>query len=170
MKAFLAVLALLVVVLLGIRLYSTPSAPTEMTEAEIAQIEAEVTEAATDFLDSFRTMEAEVVGGWFHATETSFVWGGAILDQTGMVERLSSFMENFESWEGAWVETSVKVLNPDAAMFQGRYGSTIHYTDGRVLHWPENANFTMLVERTPEGWRATVGDMDNGAYQVVEEG
>jgi len=141
-----------------------------MTESEIAQIETEVTEAANGLLESFRTMDAKAVGEWFHLTETSWVWGGTIHDQPSLVERLSSFMENWESWDGGWVETDVKVLNPDAAMFQGTYGSTIHYTDGRVLRWPGNANYTMLMERTPEGWKATIGDMDNGSYEVVGEG
>jgi len=170
MKALITVLAVFVVLGLGFLLYRTPTAPPEMSEAERAQIEAEVTEAANGFLDSFRTMDAEVVGEWFHPTETSFVWGGTINDRAGMIEHLRSFMENFESWDGAWVETQVQALNPDAAMFQGEFGSTIHYANGQVLRWPGNANFTMLMERTPEGWKVTVGDTDNGPSEVVEEG
>jgi hypothetical protein len=141
-----------------------------MTNAEIAQIEAEVTQAAADLLESFRTMDAEAIGEWFHPTETSWVWGATIHDHASLVARLGSFMEDFESWDGGWVESNVKVLKPDAAIFQGKYESTIHYTSGRVLHWPGNANYTMLMELTPEGWRATIGDMDNGAYEVVQEG
>jgi fibronectin type 3 domain-containing protein len=170
MKGLITVFAVLVVVGIAGFLYRTPTAPPEMTEAERAQIEAEVTEAATGLLDGFRTMDAEVVGEWFHPTETSFVWGGTINDRGGMIEHLRSFMEDFESWDGGWVETQVKVLTPDAAMFQGEFESTIHYTNGRVLRWPGNANFTMLMERTPEGWKVTIGDMDNGPSEVVEEG
>jgi hypothetical protein len=170
MKGLMTVLAILVVVGLAFFLYRTPTAPSAMTEAETAQIEAEVTEAAAGLLESFRTMDAQAIGEWFHPTETSFVWGGTILDRVSLVESLGSFMENWASWDGAWVETEVKVLNPDAAMFQGMYGSTIHYTNGRVLRWPGNANYTMLMERTPEGWKVTVGDMDNGPSEVVEEG
>jgi hypothetical protein len=139
-----------------------------MTEAEIAQIEAEVTGTAADLLESFRTLDAATVGEWFHPTETSWASNGTVVDHAGLVEFLVSFLGTMESWDGAWVETRVKVLNPNAAMFQGRYEATDYLADGRVLHWPGTANFTMLMERTPEGWKATIGNWSNDSGQEIE--
>jgi hypothetical protein len=168
MKALITLLALIVVLGVAFVLYRSPPAGPEMTEAERAQIEAEVTEAAAGLLESFRTLDAEAVAEWFHPTETSWASNGTIYDRAGLIEFLGSFLEPIESFDGAWVETTVKVLNPKAAMFQGRYQGTDHFKDGRILHWPGNANYTMLMERTPEGWKATIGNWSSGAGQEVE--
>jgi hypothetical protein len=141
-----------------------------MTEAEIAQTEAEVTEAAAGLLESFRALDAEATSEWYHPTETSWAANGTVYDRAGLIELLVPFLGTMESWDGRWVETSVKVLNPNAAMFQGRYEATNYLTDGRVLHWPGTANFTMLMERTPEGWKATVGNWSNDSGQEIESG
>ena len=64
----------------------------------------------------------------------------------------------------------MKVLANDAAMFQGEYEATVQYDNGRVLHWPGNANFTGLLERTLDGWKVTIGNWGNGSSQVIQEG
>ena len=55
-------------------------------------------------------------------------------------------------------------------MFQGEYDATVLYDDGRVMHWPGNANVTALFELTADGWKITVADFDNGAAERVDEG
>jgi hypothetical protein len=173
MKGLVAVLLALVLAGLAAWYYfaASEAAPSaELTPEESAQIEAEVTEAAAGLLESFRTLDAGTVGEWFHPTEVSWTSDGTIYDRAGLIEFLVSFLGTMESWAGGWVETRVKVLNPDAAMFQGRYEATDYLRDGRVLHWPGTANFTMLMERTPEGWKATIGNWSNDSGQEVETG
>lgn len=173
MKRRVIILLAVVLVIFASRFFPSrsDSAPSnEMTAAEMAQIEAEVKAHMSTYVDALETINIDTWAGIFHPTQTSFAWGGTIHDHDSFVERVNAFWESWETWEGQWVETTVKVLSPDAAMFQGEYEATIHYEDGRILHWPGNANFTSLVERTPDGWKVTIGNWGNGSYQVVEEG
>jgi hypothetical protein len=163
MRAILAVSVLMT-------LTACQAPPAEMTEAEKAQIEAQVLAATDVYTDALEAKDAEILKGILHPTETSWVWGGTIRDYTTFPERLATLMEPWETWEGGWTQRTVKVLSPEAVMFQGEYEVTTHYEDGSVLHWPGNANVTALFELTADGWKITMADFDNGASEVVEEG
>ena len=139
-------------------------------EAEIAQIEAEVMLATEAWVDAAEAMDAAIFAGILHPTETSFAWNGTICDRPEWTDRFTSFMEPWERWEGGWTQRTVKVLSPKAAMFQGAYEATVHYDDGRVIHWPGNANLTALFELTTDGWKITVADFDSGSGRAVETG
>lgn len=170
MKALLAILALLVVLGLGFLLYSSPTGPTEMSEAEIAQIQTEVTGVMERSFEGWRQGDTDMILSAFHPTETSFSWGTSPWDFATVSEWVRNWYDTRESWEGGFTETSVKVFNQNEALFQGVYQMTITRRDGRVLHYPGTASWVSLMERTEEGWKVTIGLTAAGSYEVVEEG
>jgi len=131
--------------------------PAEMTEAEIAQFAAEVTEVMEANLEGWRQGNVDMIMGTFHPTATAWVWGSVPRDYARVRELTENWFNNNEFWDGGWTETTVKVLSPDAAVFQGHYRAEMHYTDGRILNWPGNASWTNLMERTEDGWKVTMG-------------
>lgn len=145
------------------------TAPPEVTEAERAQIEAEVLQAAEDWFDGFRQHDLDLLMAAYHPTETSFGGGRAPRDYATIRESWANQFENVVKYELDWTETVVKVLSRDAAVFQGYYDATGTYADGRIFHWPGNVSFTVLMERTPDGWKITMGAGTNGTAQRIDQ-
>jgi hypothetical protein len=145
------------------------NAPPEMTEAEIAQIEAEVLEAMEANLEGWRQHSADMIMATFHPTATSWVVGSTPRDFGEVTDWVRNFFEGYTNWEGGWAETSVTVLSQDAALFQGTYDCTTTRNDGRMLFWPGNATWTNLLERTEDGWRITKGANSAGAGQRIDQ-
>jgi hypothetical protein len=133
-----------------------------MTEAEIAQIEAEVIEVMEGVFDGFRQLDPQMIMAHFHPTATSWVWASVPRGHGRVLELTENWVEGKESWEGSWTETTVKVFSQDAALFQGVYEATITYPDGRIVYFPNNASWTLLLERTDDGWLGTIGDNGGG--------
>ena len=105
------------------------TAPPEMTEAEIAQVEANVLEAIEATFEAWRQLDVEgIMEGW-HPTATSWASGARLRDFGWLTESNRGIAENYTKWEGGWLETSVTVLNPDAALFQGTFDCRITRND-----------------------------------------
>jgi hypothetical protein len=138
-----------------------------MTEAERAQIEAEVLEVAETMVDGFMQLDGELIATTAHP-DLVFAYGGHVLNRDTYREAMVAWPEGKESWEGGWVETDVRVLSPDLAVFSGTMEFTVRYSDGRTLHFPNGA-FAALYERTSEGWRWSVGGVSSGGGQPVDE-
>jgi len=170
MKGLITVLAVLVVFALAFFLYRTPTAPPEMAAAEKAQIQAEIVDVATGINRGFRALDAEAVAEVFHPTESGFAWGGKIYNGTDIVEPLAARLANRVLDDREWVDTRVKVFTRDLAMFQGIADVTIEETDGDVLHYPGNLIFTLLFERTADGWKSTSGAITSGPYETADQG
>jgi ketosteroid isomerase-like protein len=162
MKILMAVIGL--VLLVGCQ-----APPAEMTEAEIAQIEAEVLQAAEDWFDGFRQHDLDILMAGYHPTETSFAGSRAPRDYATVQESWGNQFEDVVKYDLEWTETVVKVLSHEAAMFQGYYDATGTYADGRILRWPGNVSFTVLMERTPDGWKITMGSGTNGTAQRIDQ-
>jgi ketosteroid isomerase-like protein len=145
------------------------TAPPEMTEAEKAQIQTEVLQAAEDWFDGFRQHDLDMLMAAYHPTETSFSGSRGPRDYATVREGWGNQFENIVKYDLKWTETMVKVLSRDAAMFQGYYDATCTYVDGRILQWPGNANFTVLMERTPDGWKITTGSAGSGTAQRIDQ-
>lgn len=141
----------------------------ELTEAEIAQIEAEVLEVVEANFEGWRQGDVDIIMATFHPTATSWVAGSVPRDFSRVTEWVTNFSTNYESWEGGWTETEVKVLSREAALFQGHYSCTTTRNDGRVLYWPGNASWTNLLERTEDGWKITMGANAAGAGRRLDQ-
>jgi hypothetical protein len=134
----------------------------EMTEAQIAQIEAEVLEWAEAWMDSWNVdVHCDATLPLIHPDHVVELTGGAPLKKAEWLEYCKRTNANIAGFTGVWTDTSVRVLSPDAAVFLGRFDGTWEYPDGRTNHRPAGAQL-ILVERTAEGWGLTLFENSNG--------
>ncbi len=142
--------------------------PAEMTEAEIAQIEAEVMQFSEAWMDVWAKNDCEAGAVFLHPDNLSFLWSGQALNRAEWLEACIPIVANRESFSGSWTETSVQVLSRDAAVFVGTYSSTFSYVDDTpARHYPSSSQMG-LVERTATGWVFTTIAGDSGSFEVVE--
>jgi hypothetical protein len=103
-----------------------------------------------------------------HPDYMTLSYAGRILDKSGYREYWDEWVKNKESWQGHWHETNVRVLTPEAAVFTGLYSiDLIEYSDQPARHYPQNA-MTTLVEKTPDGWKWTMGANTASGFEEVE--
>jgi hypothetical protein len=172
MKALLAVLAVLVVLGAGFLLYSSPTAPpAEMTEAEIAQIEAEVMEHADAWLGVFRgEIDCDAGLDLLHPDRLAMPYQGELLNRAEWHEMCSIRTANVAGVSMSWTKKEVRVLAPDAAVFIGSYSSTWEYRDDSPARHVPISSQIGVAERTPDGWVYTAYSYSDGPSEVVEEG
>jgi hypothetical protein len=173
MKGLITVLALLVVLGVGFLLYSTPSAPPEMTDAQITQIEAEVLELADAWLGIMS--EAEGVNcdaglDLLHPDRTAQLYRGELLNRAEWHEMCLRQTANLAKVTMTWTKENVQVLAPDAAAFSGSYSSTWEYQDGSPARRIASSSQIGVAERTPDGWVWTIQAWSDGPSEVIEEG
>ena len=143
MKGLIAGLAALLVLGVGFFLYSSPTAPSaEMTEVEIAQIQAEVVQFAEAYLDMWNTEEGdgacERARAFIHPTRFVRIYNGEPnTDVNEYVRRCKNTVANWASYEAVLTDTEVRVFSPVAAMFIGTQSFTQTYLDGSPSrHYP----------------------------------
>ncbi len=172
MKGLITAAAVLVVLGIGFLLYSSPTAAPEMTEAEIAQIEAEVLGLMESWMEAWRGNDCALSRDLWHPTKIAQPRVGRTgISVDGWIESCTTQMANRESFSGEWTDTDVRVISPEAAVFSGTYRATYGYRDGSPgRHYPTAAQ-VMLVERTEGGWGITFFTNSNGpSEEVGEEG
>jgi hypothetical protein len=136
--------------------------PAEMTEAEVAQIEAEVTEWSEAWMDGWGPENrCEIITAFYHPDHANRFRGGEPRGRDGVREWCEATTGNWASFSGNWTDIDVRVISPDAAMFTGRYDGTWEYTNGGTGHYPTGSH-RILVERTVDGWGATMGVYSTG--------
>lgn len=117
MKALITVLAVFVVLGLGFFLYSSPTAPPEMTEAERAQHEAEVREELTSLADSyadaFLSGDAEALMS-LYTSDVRIYWTGMNFTRDELQDWV---VEAFQttSWTGFEIRPIEFFVHGDAA-------------------------------------------------------
>jgi len=144
--------------------------PPELTQAEVAQIEADVMEVALSMHEGFRALDAEAVATVFHPTESGFDWNGQIYNGTDIVAPLARNFENRVADEREWVDMRVKVISRNVALFLGSAQATMQQTSGEIIRYPGNLYFSLLFERTNEGWKSTFGAIRSGPAERLGEG
>jgi hypothetical protein len=163
--------ALVAVVLLAL-ISACQAPPAEMTEAEIAQVEAEVMEWAEGFLDAWRGdtrtgCEANLVR--VHPDHVVFLRGGEPRRKADWLDWCLSTNAGLEDFIGEWTDKQVRVLSPDAAVFLGRWSGTFVEDTGRRVHHPAAVQ-RIMVERMADGWGITMQQWSNGPSEVTEGG
>lgn len=129
---------------------------TDLTDADVARIKAEVVQAWEDFLQGWRELNPEKATAIWHPEHTSVAYDGKIMKYAENLEFARGYMSPLASWEGGWKQVEVRVLGPTVATFQGTYGGKIGFKDGTSLSWSETANWTALMEKTGDGWKASI--------------
>jgi len=165
MKGLIAVLGLLLVLGVGFFLYSSPTAPSaEMTEAEIAQIEAEVMQFAEAHLSAFGELDAEVL--------TSF-WLEDNISSVSFAERMVGTEETsifFDGLVASWQQTNsewqpgsiVDVISPTMALFQGTSRQEVAFSDGREL--VQRIHFTHFLKKVDGEWKIQRNHVSGGVW------
>jgi len=151
MKGVITVLFLLVVVGLAFFLYRSPSAPPEMTEAEIAQIEAEVLSVGDQWLAAVVEVNPDGFLDLFDPAGTHATDGYHYATYEDWVAHIRNLFSTWEDVNWAWTSTRVDVLASDAAMFVGHAEGTLTRTDGRTSDG--GPGVTLLVRKDGGGWK-----------------
>ena len=168
MKALITAAAVLVVLGLGFFLYSSPTAPPEMTEAEVAQIEAEVMEFVDAFLDAWRVeVNCDSNLPLFHPDRLVMPYEGEIINRDEWHEMCLMRSANVASATFIWTSREVRVLAPDAAVFIGSYSATWEYRDGSPTGHVPTSSVGGVAERTPDGWVWTFYSWSPGPGEEV---
>jgi hypothetical protein len=169
MKGLITLIAVVVVVGLAFFLYRTPTAPPEMTEAEKAQIEADVMEFADSWLDAWRVeVNCDSNLPLMDPDRMAMPYDGKIINRDGWHEMCLMRSANVASATFNWINREVRVMTPDAAVFIGSYSSTWEYRDGSpAVHVPSSSTGG-VVERTPDGWAWTFYSWSPGPGEEVE--
>ncbi len=160
--------------LAAVALLTIPAAcqapPTEMTEAEIAQIEAEVMATSDRLIDSWNAYDAEAFFGVYHPEKVSFAWGARVWkDHEALSDGWREVWSSGDSISVSWVERTVQVLDDEAAIFQGSTDLTVYYKNGRIMHYPGTAHWTGLFEPAADGWKMTVSSYTFGGAQRLDQ-
>ncbi len=162
MKGLITALAALVVLGLALFLYSSPTAPPEKTEDEIAQIQAEVIAFEEDRVDAFEERSANrLLEGWYDhdVFEVSFAERLAGRKETGaFYEELAS---RWASVEMEWMPGStVDVISPTVALFQGtaRFATT-NPAGGSAL---QNLHIAQFLRKVDGIWKIQLEHASGG--------
>jgi hypothetical protein len=169
MKGLIAVFAALAVLGLAFFLYRSPAGPpAEMTEAEIAQIEADVMAVAAEMKTASDNLDTDAVVASYdpsamHGTDgTTYYptyedWAAHLRDLGG----------RFQERTSEWRNTRVDVLARDAAVFVGQYEVTGTQVSGDMTRVQV---YMTLVMRNIEGVWKVVHQASTGRWIPIEEG
>jgi hypothetical protein len=139
--------------------------PAEMTEAEIAQIEAEVLEWADVWMAAWNAGpppdRCEAALPLVHPQHVVRLSGGQPQTKADWLDYCVNFQENWPSHAAEWIDTDVRVISADAAILLGRYRADWVRADETVFDYPAAAQ-RILVERTADGWGFTFLQNSNG--------
>jgi uncharacterized protein (TIGR02246 family) len=170
MKAVIAILAALVCLGALFWFYTAPRAPADMTEAEIAQYEAEVTQAIAEVWADFPTVMLSADAEGFLSLWTQdmrILEPGMDLARAGF----EGFIHEF--WDGGGAVTAFEAepfevfVHGDVAYQIGQYRETVQFPDAE----PEEAhnNFFARWKKQPDGtWK--IDRFVAGPVDAPEEG
>ena len=136
--------------------------PAEMTEAEIVQIEAEVLDWGEAWAAGWEPENrCEILRALFHPDHVVHLTGGEPQGRDSWFEYCMNSYGTWVSFSGTWTDMNVRVISPDAAVLITRYDGTFEFANGTIDHRPAGG-VLILVERTPDGWGATMWENSGG--------
>ncbi|MGD8360982.1 MAG: nuclear transport factor 2 family protein [Gemmatimonadota bacterium] len=164
-----AIRVLVVFLVLGFFAYKywPPTAPPEMTEAEIAQVEADAATVGDQWLAAVNGINADAFLDLFDSANTYAVDGAYYATYDEWVGRIQRLFSTWENVDWAWGETRVDVIAPDAAMFVGQTEGTRTRTDGQTSN--ARVGVTLLVRKIGGVWKI-VYQGSAGRWTPTEEG
>ncbi len=146
--------------------------PPEMTEAEIAQIQAEVGQLAEGWMNVWRANDCALARGLWHPDHLTQPYAGTIARTVDdWIEDCNTSIANRASFSGSWTETGVRVISPNAAIFSGNWEGTFHYRDDTPPRYYPHSAQVILFERTSTGWGIVfLINSNDPAQPVIAEG
>jgi uncharacterized protein (TIGR02246 family) len=139
-----------------------------MTEAEIAQIEAEVNQVLDELMTAWNAEDLEGSLAPFDSEELLVRWAADIDNgPEAFHDRMVDIWERALEWEGGWDYRYVRVISPTSALFIGSYDVTVSFASGTTRSW--HPEWTSLLERRDSGWRITLANHVFDESVLVEE-
>jgi len=169
MKGLIAGLGVLLVLGVGFFLYSSPTAPpAEMTEAEIAQIEAEVSAIADQMMTALSNLdmsfsEAHYDPATMHGNDGTAYF--ATYEE--WVAHNEELVGRFEELDADWTNTRVDVLAPDVALFVGQ--NSVDATQVSGARTNIQGYITLVLKKSEGDWKI-VHQASVGRWTPIEEG
>jgi hypothetical protein len=155
MRGLIAGLVVLLVLGVGFFLWSSPTAaPAEMTEAEIAQIEAEVGAAVSAFIQAVLQLDADEAMEFWADTERFALAGDGVL-VSDFDEWAPGYRENYDNFvEALYFEPSdpqILVLSPDAASYSMAFEWSLINTEGDTIN--SHGSWLYVMKYIDGRWR-----------------
>jgi hypothetical protein len=125
--------------------------PTEMTEAERAQIEAEVLSMGDQWLAAVNDVNPEGFLDLFDPAGTHATDGYNYANYEDWVGRVQRLFSNWEDVNWAWVYTRAELFSSDAAMFVGYAEGARTNTDGEISEG--GPGVTLLMKKSGGAWK-----------------
>jgi len=141
--------------------------PAGMTEAEIAQVEAEVMDWAEDLSTAYEQLSRDRLAGYWlqeNVSSVSFAERAVGLEEIAAI--IQNLMANRASIDQEWLPGSVvDVLSPTMALFQGTMRSSVTTPDGNAF--VQRVHHTILLKKVDGSWKIQRSHVSGG---VVQEG
>lgn len=155
MKALIAGLGVLVVLVAAFLLYSSPPAPKEMTEDEVAAIEEAVLAQADALIETQNAFDADGFLGQFSTVDLDWINQSTHLaSYESVAETIEDFFVGLDAFDSGWKDVSVEVLSSKAALCRGEWWG--EQTRGDVVSRFESVFWTALHELQADGtWKIT---------------
>lgn len=168
MKGLITLLAAVVVLGLAFFLYSSPSAPPEMTDTEMAQIEVEVAAVADQLMTALNNLDPEVAAAIYDRSSMHGNDGTAYYaDYEEWVAHNEELMGRFEELNAEWKNTRVDVLAPDVALFVGQNEVIAKQVSGAETNI--QGYITLVLRRIDGEWKI-IHQASVGRWTPIGEG
>jgi uncharacterized protein (TIGR02246 family) len=160
------VIAAFTVFLLIAACKTTP--PPEMTEAEAAQIEAEVTEVGEQLMAGLRNLDTEATAAIYdpasmHGNDGANYYA----DYDEWVAHNEDLFGRFEELNAEWKNVRIDVLAPDVALLVGQNEVTATQTTGDQTNI--QGYITLVLRKIDGGWKI-IHQASVGRWTPIEEG
>jgi hypothetical protein len=139
-----------------------------MTEAEEAQIEAQVMAVADQFMTALKDLDPGVAVAVYDRDSMHGNDGAAYFaTYDEWVAHNEEFLGRFEEVNGDWTNTRVDVLCSDAAVFTGQNEMFVTQVTG--AHTRIVAYITLVLRRIDGTWKVVL-QSSTGRWTPIEEG
>ena len=133
-----------------------PAPPTEMTNAERGQIQAEVLEWADQFLAAATSLDASGVSSLFDQADGHFMAGTAYRPNwQAHLQGTQELYAGWDAWEAEWGTKRIDVLSSDAALFVGETSGSLRLSDGTELD--KETMFSFVLRKKDGVWLGLYG-------------
>ncbi len=130
--------------------------PQELTAAERSEIQAEVLDWADRYLEAAANLDFMGIVLLFDQADGHFLRGSRYWSTwDAMRVGMEELYGGWDAFEGQWATRRVDVLSSDAAILVGELTGMVRFEDGREFE--NQAGFSFVLRRTPEGWKGLFG-------------
>ena len=138
------------------------AAPPEMTEGEIAQIEAEVMAFAGTHIKAFMDLDADqLMDLWVDGNISSVSFSERIVGAEDMMAFYDNLVSGWAETRMEWLPGSVvDVLSPDWALFQGTTEQATTNLEG--VSFVQHVHFTDLLKKVDGEWKIQRNHVSGG--------